>query len=273
MPSSSSKPPFETRSATLITGACSGVAQYLAREFAGNGHPVVLVAQHLEDLDEVAESIRGEISSPIYTLGCDLREPGAASEVNQWMFTNGIMLGVLVNVAGTGRAGSFKDVPVDEDIHLLRLNLEATLRLTKLIIPFFMQTGGGRILNVAPSSLREMHSQRAVYEAMAAFIESWSRSLDDELAESRVTVTFFRPEADFVPEAMHDTVWQGAQDAASIEARQAYRATMEGRRSVTPLTRRSAPPFASASQRVNPVTNIPTTMKPPGMNDQTRSSD
>ena len=41
----------------LITGASSGIGLHLAREFAGHGHPLVLIAPVPQELEEIASEL------------------------------------------------------------------------------------------------------------------------------------------------------------------------------------------------------------------------
>src|SRR5438046_9823809 len=83
---------------------------------------------------------------------------------------------------------------------MLRLNIEALLRLTKLFLPLMLQRRQGRVLNVASVAGFEPGPLFAVYHASTAFVLSLSEALATELEGTGVTATALCPgptEADF----------------------------------------------------------------------------
>ncbi|MEA2758654.1 MAG: uncharacterized protein QOH65_1267 [Methylobacteriaceae bacterium] len=74
----------------LITGASGGIGLELAREFAGHGHPVILVARNEGRLNEVAAELsraqgskrlssRGISASAMGPSRCSMRSSAAIS--------------------------------------------------------------------------------------------------------------------------------------------------------------------------------------------------
>ena len=236
--------------AALITGASSGIGLHLAREFARHGHPLVLVAPDARELEDVAASLQTEFAVKVHALAHDLREESAADRIFVELAGLGVMPGILANNAGMGRRGKFWDIPLEDDISMLRLNIEAAVRLTKKILPLLLERGGGRILNTASVAGFEPGPLLAVYHATKAFMLSWSEALATELAGTRVTVTALCPgpvDTDFFPKAgMIDT---GAFQKAKVMAPQevaaaAYAALMAGERVVVPGAANKALVFA-----------------------------
>lgn len=247
--------PDPSTEAALITGASSGIGLHLAREFARHGHPVVLVAPVRAELDAVAASIRSDFAVGVHAFAHDLREEGAAEALFGELAAIGLIPAILVNNARLGRWGHFWEIPLDEDISMIRLNIEAPIRLTKRALPLLLQRGGGRILNTASIAGFEPGPLLAVYHATKAFVLSWSEALATELADTSVTVTTLCPgpvDTDFFPKA--DMVDTGAFQKAQVMAPQdvaaaAYSALMAGDRVVVPGAANKAMVF---SRRVLP---------------------
>ena len=177
----------------LITGATSGIGLHLAHEFAGHGHPLVLVASIPHELETVAGTLRREYGVEVHTLDHDLRAEHAANDIYASLMSRGVHVGILVNNAGIGRAGKFSETPIEDDVGMLRLNIEAGVRLTKQFLPLMLQHGGGRIVNTACLAGFEPGPSLAVYHATKAFVLSWSESLAIELEDTPVTVTALCP--------------------------------------------------------------------------------
>jgi len=188
----------------LITGATSGIGLHLAREFASHGHALILVAPVQAEVAQLASELQAENNISAKGVACDLERPESAREIFDRFDGGGIEIDVLVNNAGFGHRGKFWEIPIEDDISVLRLNVETVLRLTKLFLPPMIQRGRGGILNVASIAAFEPGPLFAIYHATKAFVLSWSEALATELEETGVTVTALCPgptDTDFFPKS------------------------------------------------------------------------
>jgi len=224
----------------LVTGASSGIGLHLAREFARHGHPLVLVAPVQAELDAIAAEIRADFAVGVHAFAHDLRDEHAVDALFTQLAAVGLIPAIWVNNAGLGRWGHFWEIPLAEDISMIRLNIEAPVRLAKRALPLLLQRGGGRILNTASIAGFEPGPLLAVYHATKAFVLSWSEALATELADTSVSVTTLCPgpvDTDFFPKA--DMIDTGAFQKARVMAPQdvagaAYAGLMAGDRVVVP---------------------------------------
>lgn len=231
---------MKTPGAVLITGASSGIGFELAREFARNGHNLVIVAPVDPELIDVAGRLRSEFGVEVAHYAADLRNETACAELYAATVASGVVVDILVNNAGLGRRGKFWEIPLEDDISMLRLNIEACVRLTKHFLPAMLERRQGRILNTASVAGFEPGPMLAVYHATKAFVLSWSEALATELKGMGVTLTALCPgpvDTDFFTKAdMIDThAFQDAKVMAPQEiAEVAYRSLMSGERVVVP---------------------------------------
>ena len=222
------------RETALITGASSGIGLALAREFARNGHALVLTASDPEHLEKAATEITREHDVEIGIIAKDLTQPNAADEIFRELRVTNTSIGILVNDAGIGQRGNFSETPIERDIAIVRLNIEATLRLTKLFLQNVPTHHDARILNVASIASFGPGPLMAVYHASKAFVLSFSEALAIELENSGITVTALCPGAtdtDFFRKAdMTDTkiYRKGKLMPAETVAEGAYQALMHG---------------------------------------------
>jgi short-subunit dehydrogenase len=189
---------------TLITGSSSGIGMHLAWEFAAHGHPLILVAPVEAELLQVAAEISARHNVTVRVIARDLEKPDAAQEIFDELQAAGIPVEILVNNAGHGFRGNWWQIPLESDISMVRLNIEAVLRLTKLFLPPMLRRGRGRILNTASVAGFEPGPTLATYHATKAFVLSWSEALAIELEDLPVTVSALCPGAtdtDFFPKA------------------------------------------------------------------------
>jgi short-subunit dehydrogenase len=219
----------------LITGASGGIGYELAKLFAKDHHNLVLVARSLPKLTQFASELERQFGISAKPISLDL----AAAPAPQFLFDQlqreGIAVDILVNNAGYGKFGEFVEMPLEDALGQIQLNITALTHLTKLFAAPMAERGSGRIMNVASTAGFQPGPLMAVYYATKAYVISFSEALASELKDKGVTVTCLCPGAT-------DTGFQGRagtgnsilfkklrpMDAKTV-ARDGYRALMSGK--------------------------------------------
>src|SRR5438034_11288914 len=93
----------------LITGASSGFGEEFARQYAEQGHPLVLVARRLDRLQTVAEALRQRYRIDVVVDRVDLSGVAGVIQLHQRLRERSLAIDILVNNAGHGRQGTFVD--------------------------------------------------------------------------------------------------------------------------------------------------------------------
>src|SRR5687768_16878318 len=96
--------PAATSSAwwVLITGASSGFGEEFARQYAEQGHSLVLVARRLDRLQAIAEAIRQQHRVEVVVEHVDLSDVAAIVRLHKRLRERGIAIAILINNAGHG---------------------------------------------------------------------------------------------------------------------------------------------------------------------------
>ena len=241
---------------TLVTGASSGIGLHLAHEFARHGHPLVIVAPVQSELEKVASAFRGDHGVEVRVIAKDLEEKNSAQEIFDDLQAAGVEIDILVNNAGHGFHGKWWELPIEKDLSMLRLNVEAVLRLTKLFLPPMLQRNRGRILNTASIAGFEPGPLLATYFATKAFVLSWSEALAVELDDTPISVTALCPgvtDTDFFPKGDAENI--RARQSSNVMspqdvAKEGYEALMNGELFVVPGALNKA---MIAARRILPV--------------------
>lgn len=175
----------------LITGASSGIGLEIAKIFAKNNHDLVLVSKDRKRLEASARSIKeinGGIS--IKTAALDLSQDDSAKKL--YIMQKG-RIDALVNNAGFGLFGEFKDTDIDTELQMLHLNIIALTELTKYFAKDMIKRKSGRILNVASTAAFFPGPLMSVYYASKAYVLSFSVALENELRGTGVSLTVLCP--------------------------------------------------------------------------------
>ena len=178
-------------STALVTGATAGIGAAFARRLAADRMSLVLLARDGERLRESAEALRGAHGVDVEVLVADLAtEDGIAAAERR--VADGVDL--LVNNAGFGHHGRFLEVPVADELTMLRVHCEAVLRLTSAALPGMVakrhQAGQCGVINVA--SVAAFFS-RGTYSASKAWVVTFSESVRQDVAGSGVNVMALCP--------------------------------------------------------------------------------
>src|SRR5579863_8644002 len=178
----------------LITGASGGIGYELAKLFARDRHNLILVARSAEKLGQVATELRA-YGVTVKTIALDLAAPPAPKFLFDQLQREGIAVDILVNNAGYGVYGDFAQMPEQEILGQLDLNIRALTELTRLFLPTMLARRSGRIMNVASTAGFQPGPLMAVYYATKAYVISFTEAVANELHNSGVTVTCFCPGA------------------------------------------------------------------------------
>lgn len=177
----------------LITGASSGIGAAMAAELARRGQALTLVARREDRLRELADKIGDEHGVRVEWIAADIADAAERDRLPAEIASRGQHVGLLINNAGIGTAGRFHELPVEREIAMVRLNVEALVALCAAFLPGMVERGSGRILNVASVSGFMPVPQQATYAASKAFVLTFTESLTLDLHGTGVTATALCP--------------------------------------------------------------------------------
>ncbi|MFG2325996.1 SDR family NAD(P)-dependent oxidoreductase [Streptomyces sp. NPDC048568] len=180
-------PDTRTRTA-LVTGASSGIGAAVARRLADEGGwRLVLTGRDPVRLREVADDASAT------AFAADLTLPGADRQLTDFALATVGHVDLLVAGAGVGWAGEFLDMPPHTVDDVLDINVLATLRLVRLVLPGMVAAGSGRVVLIGSLAGSVAVRDEAVYSAAKAAIGAFADALRYELRGTGVGVTHVVP--------------------------------------------------------------------------------
>lgn len=184
----------ELKTYTLVTGGSEGIGYELARQFAENGHNLVLVARDEIELDKAKRNLEG-LGGEVLTISKDLFESETPFELYDEIKQRGLTVDILVNNAAQGVYGLFEETDIRRELAIVQLNIASLIVLTKLFLKDMLARGEGRILNVSSIASKSPGPWNSVYHGTKAFVQSFSEALRSEVKEKGITVTALLPGA------------------------------------------------------------------------------
>ncbi|HSW47494.1 MAG TPA: SDR family oxidoreductase [Candidatus Saccharimonadales bacterium] len=222
----------------LITGGSSGIGFELSKIFGANNYDLVLVAQNAEKLKKSAEELKNK-NINVKTIAKDLSDPASPTQIYELLQKESIQVDILVNNAGFATYGPFVETNLEKELIELQVNIVSLTHLTKLFVRDMIKRGNGKILNVASTAAFTPGPLMAVYYASKAYVLSFSEALNEELANSGVSVTALCPgptDTGFVARGnlQNSKLFQGKHMNATFVAQKGYDGLMKNKTIVIP---------------------------------------
>ena len=177
----------------MVAAASKGLGYGIAQAVAREGATVSIGSRTEVDILATAASLRAETGAS--TLGCvlDARDPAS---IRSWAEATvaqfGGVDGLVVN-AGGPPAGGFDDFDDAAWHAAFELTLLSSVRMIRTALPHLRARGGGSILAVTSSSVKEPIDILLLSNVMRSGVVSLLKSLSRELAPEQIRVNNLVP--------------------------------------------------------------------------------
>ena len=111
-------------------------------------------------------------------------------------------LDLLINNAGFGTTGNYAEIDINPQIDMVRVHVDAPMRLCRAILPHMIQRGKGYIINVS-SIAAFFTGGNPTYSATKAFLNSFSLTLQNEVKAHGIQIQALCP--GYTYSEFHDT--------------------------------------------------------------------
>jgi short-subunit dehydrogenase len=172
----------------LITGASSGLGQEFVRQLRKEKVEEIWAVARREDR---LRALRRLTPIPVRPVPMDLTDPESILRLEQLLAEADPHIHLLINAAGAGVIGSWKDIPRSEADRMIELNCRAAVDVTSVSLPYMKK--GDRILEICSTAAFQPFPYLNVYAASKAFLYRYSRALRVELLSLGIRVTAVCP--------------------------------------------------------------------------------
>jgi len=172
----------------LVTGASGGIGKEVAKQLASQGYHLTLVARNEEKLVSLQKSL-GRDRHQILPL--DLTNKEDIIYLSNHLTEN--VYDLLINNAGTGTYGKFVEIPLQDQLETMTLNMEALVVLSYAFLKH--AKSGDALINIGSLLAHSSLPGGAVYAATKSFVASFSESLWYEFKNKGIFVAGFNPGA------------------------------------------------------------------------------
>ena len=185
----------------VVTGASSGLGVQFALKIdtlRPEIDEIWLLARREDRLKELSQ----KLSKTTKVFAVDITDKSALKQYTEALSNPDIKVGLLINNAGFGKLGDFKDLTPEDNAAMVTLNCEALTYITALTVNRMAENG--EIINTCSIASFAPNTRMAVYCSTKAYVMSFSRALREELKPLKINVLAVCPgpmETEFLPVA------------------------------------------------------------------------
>ncbi len=179
-------------SVAVITGAAGGIGRALALDLARRHCALVLVDRDAAGLAAVAAQARkGGVAVTEHVM--DVADTAAVQALPEAVIASHGRVNLLVNNAGVGLMGTFRQLTAEEFDWLFAINFTATVTFTRAFLPLLLAEPAAQLVNLSSIFGIVAPSGNTAYSAAKFAVRGFSESLRHELETTPVGVTVVHP--------------------------------------------------------------------------------
>lgn len=178
----------------LVTGASAGIGRAIAYAYAQEGADIAI---HYNSSAAAAEELMAQVEKEFGTKAICIKANLADDEAVKNMITVAMQelggIDILVCCAGIDQKISVTDMTMDDFDRMVRVDLRSIVLCNKLVLPYMLEKGFGRIINVTSQLGQIGGIDTAAYSAAKAGVIAFTKSLAREVGKRGVNANCIAP--------------------------------------------------------------------------------
>lgn len=179
----------------IVTGGSAGIGLSTAKALYREGVNVAIIARNSENLDKAVDTIQNipAQNNQVIAISADLTQVESIDTVVSKTLAAFGKIDILINNAGSARAGSFLNLSDEVFVDAWNLKLLGYIRLVKAVIPDQIQRRDGRIVNIIGAAGRTPRPNFLPGGTTNAALLNFTRGISAELAQHNVRINAISP--------------------------------------------------------------------------------
>ena len=161
----------------FITGASRGLGAEIARAALAGDNTVVAAVRNPNRLPDDLKT-----AERVFPVALDVTDTAAVGPAVDSVVERFGGVDVLVNNAGRGLLGALEEISNAEARSLFDLNVFALINVTRAVLPYMREAGGGKLVHIGSRSGFEGEPGVSMYSASKFAVAGISEALSAELA-------------------------------------------------------------------------------------------
>jgi 3-oxoacyl-[acyl-carrier protein] reductase len=177
----------------IVMAASRGLGYACARALAAEGCSLVICSRDEGRIRAAAEAIARDTGATVHALASDVSVDGEAQKIVAAAVRELGGIDIVVHNAGGPPAGEFVAMTEAQWHKAFDQNLLSFVRIVNAAIPELKRAGGGRILTIASSSIKQPIPNLVLSNALRAGVWGLAKTMSRELAADKILVNVVAP--------------------------------------------------------------------------------
>lgn len=193
----------------VVTGASSGFGRGVAHALANQQAKVVVASRNTPALEQLA---RESASADVLVVTTDVGDADDMARLAQSAIERFGHIDVWINNAGVGALGRFEEIPIEDQLRLINVNLDGVVLGSFHAMKHFRERGRGTLINIGSVEGRVPLPYQATYVATKHAVVGLGAALNQELRLARqrnIHVVTVNPFATDTPFFLHSANYTG----------------------------------------------------------------
>lgn len=173
----------------IVTGASSGMGKEFVLQLSQyvSVEEIWVIARR----EDALKQLQSQCAVKVRPVVLDLCTEEAFAQYEALLAEEKPNVKLLVNAAGFGKFGSYKNVPLADELRMIDLNCKALVAMTRLTLPYMKR--GSHILQLDSLSAFQPVPFITTYGATKSFVLSYSRAMNAELKGTGIRMMAMNP--------------------------------------------------------------------------------
>jgi 3-oxoacyl-[acyl-carrier protein] reductase len=177
----------------IVMAASRGLGFACARALALEGCRLVICSRDETRIRAAADSLAKEANTAVHAVALDVSAESEAQRLVDTAVTHLGGLDIVVHNAGGPPAGDTASMSEAQWQKAFEQNMLSLVRIVNAAVPELRKSGGGRIITIASSSIRQPIPNLVLSNALRAGVWGFAKTLSRELGPDGILVNVVAP--------------------------------------------------------------------------------
>ena len=178
----------------IITGGSAGIGLACAKALISEGANVIIVGRDKKRLENTVNSLQKIANhQSIISMSADLTDSEASKRIIKQSENHFGKIDILINNAGSAKAGSFWDLNDQDFIDAWNLKLLGYIRMVKVVAEHMKKQQRGRILNIIGTGGKNPSATFLPGGTANAALINFTKGISKELAQYGIRINAISP--------------------------------------------------------------------------------